>query len=174
VTLTDYVIDILLIAVVFRQMRARELTPGSVLLPLVLVGVACLNYLKAFTPRGNDLLLIAVLAVAGVALGLLSGIVTDVWRDAEGHVVARAGLLAAAAWVAGMGFRFAFAVWSTGGGAADVTRFSIEHRISSGQAWTTALVVMAVGEVVARVGVLQVRRALAPAGPVRERILTRA
>src|SRR5207248_781035 len=57
-TFTDYIIDILLIAVVFRQMRARELTPGSVVLPVILVGVACANYLKAFTPRGNDVLLI--------------------------------------------------------------------------------------------------------------------
>jgi hypothetical protein len=158
VTFTDYVIDILLIAVVFRQMRARELTAGSVLLPAALVGVACLNYLKAFTPRGDDDLLIAALAAAGIALGLLSGVVTDVWRDPDGLVLARAGLVAAAFWVAGMGFRFAFAVWSTGSGAADVTRFSVEHQISSAQAWTTALVLMAVGEVLGRVGVLQLRR----------------
>jgi hypothetical protein len=159
VTFTDYLIDILLIAVVFRQMRARELTPGSVLVPVVLVGIACLNYLRAFTPRGNDVLLIALLAAVGIVFGLLSGIVTDVWRDAGGRVVARAGLVAAGFWVAGMGFRFAFAVWSTGSGAADVARFSIEHRISSGQAWITALVLMAVGEVLARVAVLQLRRA---------------
>jgi ABC-type antimicrobial peptide transport system permease subunit len=165
-TFTDYVIDILLIAVVFRQMRARELTPGSVLLPVVLVGVACLNYLKAFTPRGNDVLLIALLAAAGVVLGLLSGFVTDVWRATDGRVVARAGLVAAAFWVAGMGFRFAFAVWSTGSGAADVTRFSLEHRISGGQAWTTALVLMAVGEVLARVAVLQLRRPQAQQRPI--------
>ena len=160
-TVTDYLIDILLIGVVFRQMRARELTAGSVLLPVALVGVACLNYLEAFTPRGNDLLLITVLAATGAVLGLVSGVVTDVRRDAEGRVVARAGLVAAAFWVAGMGFRFAFAVWSTGSGTADVGRFSIEHSISSGRAWTTALVLMAVGEVLARVGVLQVRRARA-------------
>ena len=157
-TTTDYVIDILLIAVVFRQMRARELTAGSVLLPVVLVGVACFNYLKPFTPRGDDVLLIVVLATAGIALGLLSGIVTDVWRDAKGQVVARAGLIAAAFWVAGMGFRFAFAVWSTGSGATDVARFSVDHQISGAQAWTTALVLMAVGEVLARVAVLQLRR----------------
>jgi hypothetical protein len=161
-TFIDYVIDILLIAIVFRQMRARPLTAASVLLPVALVAVACLHYLKAFTPRGNDLLLIVVLAAAGIALGLLSGILTDVRRDAEGRVVARAGLLAAAAWVAGMGFRFGFAVWSTHGGAADVALFSMEHRITGEQAWTTALVLMAVGEVLARLGLLQLRRARLP------------
>jgi hypothetical protein len=169
-TFIDYVIDILLIAVVFRQMRARELTPGSVVLPVILVGVACANYLKAFTPRGNDVLLITMLAAAGVALGLLSGMVTDVWRDAEGRVIVRAGIVAAAFWVAGMGFRFAFAIWSTASGAADVTRFSIQERISGGQAWTTALVLMAVGEVLARVAVLQLRRAQLP----QPRVLTHA
>jgi hypothetical protein len=58
-----------------------------------------------------------------------------------------------------MGFRFAFAVWSTASGATDVARFSVEHRISTGQAWITALVLMAVAEVLARVAVLQLRRA---------------
>jgi hypothetical protein len=165
-TFIDYVIDILLIAIVFRQMRARRLTPTSVLLPIMLVGVACLHYLKAFTPQGNDLLLIAVLATAGIALGLLSGILTAVWRDEDRRVVARAGLLAAAAWIAGMGFRFGFAVWSSHGGAAGVARFSIEHRITGVQAWTTALVLMAVGEVLARLGLLQLRRARIPGPPV--------
>ena len=158
-TVTDYVIDILLIAVVARQMRARELTPASVLLPVVLVGIACLHYLTAFTPRGNDVFLITLLGAAGIALGLLSGITTVIWRHPDGRIVARAGLAAAAFWVAGMGFRFAFAVWSTGSGAADIVRFSTEHRISSAQAWTTALVLMAVSEVLARVAVLQLRRA---------------
>jgi ABC-type antimicrobial peptide transport system permease subunit len=162
VTFADYVIDILLIAVVFRQMRARQLTAGSVLLPIVLVGLACLNYLRPFTSRGNDLVLITVLTAVGIALGLLSGVATDVWRDAQARVVARAGLLAAAAWVAGMAFRFGFAVWSTHSGAADVARFSVEHQISSRQVWATALVLMAVGEVLARVGVLQLRRARLP------------
>jgi hypothetical protein len=158
-TVTDYVVDILLIAVVFRQLRARALSPGSVVLPVVLVAIACVNYLKPFTPGGNDPLLIALLAGTGVVLGTVSAVVTNVWREVDGRVMVRAGLLAAGAWVAGMASRFAFAVWSTGGGAGAVTRFSIEHRITSAQAWTTALVLMAVGEVVARVVVLQVRRA---------------
>jgi hypothetical protein len=34
---TDYVVDVLLIAVIFRQLRPRELTTRSAVLPLVLV-----------------------------------------------------------------------------------------------------------------------------------------
>src|SRR3954447_16791403 len=131
-SLSDYVIDVLLIALVLRQVRARELTAGSVLLPTVLVGVACLHYVHAFTPRGHDVRLIVLLGATGVVLGLLSGGATDVWRATDGRVVARAGLTAAFFWAAGMGFRFGFAVWSSGSGAAAVTRFSRVHRISSG------------------------------------------
>src|SRR4051794_25113126 len=116
-TVTDYVIDILLIAVVFRQMRARELTPLSVLLPVVLVVLACAHYLRVFTPGEGDLVLIAVLTAAGVVLGLLSGLVTEMWCDRDGRVIARAGVVAAVFWVVGMGFRFGFAVWSVRDGA---------------------------------------------------------
>ena len=64
-TTTDYVIDILLIAVIFRQARPRELTLRNALLPLVLVAVAGAVYLGPVTVRGNDLALIVILVVAG-------------------------------------------------------------------------------------------------------------
>jgi hypothetical protein len=38
-----------------------------------------------------------------------------------------------------------------------VARFSEMHHITSGQAWTAALVLMAIGEVASRIGVLYVR-----------------
>jgi hypothetical protein len=157
-TLTDYAIDLLLIAVVFRQMRPRELTPRSVLLPVGLVGFACLHYLRPISLRGHDVVLVGVLAAVGVVLGVLSGLATDVWQDTAGRIVAQAGVVAAAVWVAGMGFRLAFAVWSTGSGASDVARFSVSHGITDGQVWTNALVLMAVGEVLARAAALQLRR----------------
>ena len=37
---TDYIIDILLIAIVFRQLRTRELTARNMTLPLLLIGWA--------------------------------------------------------------------------------------------------------------------------------------
>ena len=162
-SLTDYIVDILLIAVIFRQMRARELTGRSTILPLVLIGYAGAHYLHVFTPAGNDVALIALLALVGVVLGAASGMTTSVWRDETGTVLARSGFLAAATWVLGMGFRFAFAVYaSSKSGGAVIARISQHHAITTGQAWTTALVLMAFGEVLARVGVLQVRRLLAP------------
>jgi hypothetical protein len=58
-----------------------------------------------------------------------------------------------------MGFRFAFALYAnTTGGDQAIGRFSAAHSITSGQAWTTALVLMAFAEVLARVGIMQWRR----------------
>lgn len=156
-SLTDYLVDTLLILIIVVQMRPRRLTARSVLLPVgVLVWVG-FSYLRAFTLGGNDLALIAVLTVVGAALGIVSGLLTAVWRDGD-TVLARAGFGAAAAWVAGMGFRFGFEVWAnTAAGGAELARLSAEHGITSGQAWTTALVLMAFGEVLCRVGVMQLR-----------------
>jgi hypothetical protein len=62
---TDYVIDILLILVIFRQVRPHELSPRAALLPLALLILAGIVYLRPFTLRGNDLILIVILAAAG-------------------------------------------------------------------------------------------------------------
>lgn len=158
-SITDYVVDILLIAIIFRQMQTRKLTPRSVLLPVSLIVAAGVSYLHPFTPGGNDRTLIVLLTGAGIVIGTLSGLATSVWQDHNGSVVARAGIRAAAAWVLGMGFRFAFAVYAgTATGNEAIGRFSAQHAITGGQAWTTALVLMAFGEVLARVTILQLRR----------------
>jgi hypothetical protein len=157
-SVADYVIDILLIAIVILQMRPRPLTPRAMLRPLILVAVAGAHYLRAVHLGGNDVALIFELAVIGVLLGAGSARATRVWSGAGGVVLAQAGLFAAALWVAGMGFRFAFALYANStGGREHVARFSEHHDITSGQVWTTALVLMAFGEVLARVGYLQWR-----------------
>ncbi|MGW4518595.1 hypothetical protein ACWEO4_43380 [Streptomyces sp. NPDC004393] len=58
----------------------------------------------------------------------------------------------------GMGTRIAFKTWvEHGGGADDVARFSTAHHITTGQAWTAALILMALTEVVTRTATLFVR-----------------
>jgi hypothetical protein len=50
-----------------------------------------------------------------------------------------------------------------------VARFSVQHDVSGANIWTIALVLMAFGQVLARLAVLQIRRARAishPALPV--------
>ena len=161
-TTTDYVIDILLIAVIFRQVRPRQLTLGNALLPLVLVAVAGAIYLGPVTVRGNDLALIIILTVAGAVLGLLSGLADKIWQDGAGRLLARASAFSIAAWVLGMGFRFWFVYYANHSGAAAVARFSRAHDLSGANIWTTALVLMAFGQVLARVGALQARRLSSP------------
>src|SRR3954447_5658474 len=156
---TDYVVDILLIVIILRHVRPSPLTARSALLPVVIIVWAGLHYLHSFKLGGNDLLLMVVLVVVGITLGLLSGITTRMWRDSKGLVFARVGAIAILTWVLGMGFRFAFAVYAnSASGNAEIGRFSARHDITSSRAWTTALVLMAFGEVLARVAILQARR----------------
>lgn len=162
-SVSDYVIDVLLIAVIFRQVRPRELTLRSAVLPLVLMVAGGVIYLRTSHLGGNDVTLIVILAAAGVLLGVLSGSADRLWRDERGRLLARAGVLSVLAWVVGMGFRFGFAYYAYHSGATAVANFSRHHHITGAHIWTTALVLMAFGQVLARVGVLQDRRRRAKA-----------
>lgn len=154
----SYVIDILLIALVLRQLRVQPLTVRSALLPLVLIAWAWVSFFQRFTPNGPDVALLAAFVVLGAVLGTTSGLSTRVWvRD--GQLVCQAGALAAAAWVIGMGFRLVFEVWSySAAGTRWILHFSVAHDINSAGAWISALLLMAVAQVVTRVGLLQWRR----------------
>ena len=156
-SVTDYVIDVLLILVIFRQVRPHQLTPRAALLPLVLLGVAGIIYLRPVTLGGNDLALILILVGAGIVVGALSGLADRIWPD-QGRLWFRATALSVIAWVAGMGFRFGFAYYAYHGGGPAVARFSASHDITGAGIWTLALVLMAFGQVLARLAVLQVRR----------------
>jgi hypothetical protein len=93
----------------------------------------------------------------GVALGLASGFTTKVWESGH-HLLFQAGVIAAVTWIAGMGFRLGFQIWADSkSGEASITRFSISHHINSSEAWVCALLLMALGEVLARLAVLQGR-----------------
>jgi hypothetical protein len=162
-TLSDYAIDIALIALVFLQVRGRRLTTRSLILPIVLVGWAAATYLHGIPTAGNDLVLVIAGAAAGISLGVLAGMFTSVRPGADGSPFAKAGAMAAALWVLGVGTRFAFQLYASHGGAGAIGRFSSAHSITSSEAWVAALILMALGEAVARTAVLGVRAyALAP------------
>jgi hypothetical protein len=165
VSITDYVIDILLILVIFRAVRPHQLTPRAAVLPLVLLAVAGVVYLRPITLRGNDLALILILTAAGIVLGVLSGLADRIWPDQRGQLLSRAVTLSVILWVIGMGFRFGFAYYAYHGGGPAVARFSVRHDLSGANIWTTALVLMAFGQVLARLGVLQIRRVRAISQP---------
>jgi ABC-type antimicrobial peptide transport system permease subunit len=160
--------------VIFRQARPHELTLRVALLPLVLLAVAGVIYLRPVTLGGSDLALILVLAVVGIVLGVLSGLADRIWADERGRLMFRVGVISVITWVAGMGFRFWFAYYAYHSGGPAVARFSVQHHLSGANIWTTALVLMAFGQVLARLGVLQVRRVRAVSRPSRPAVAPEA
>jgi len=150
-TTTDYVINIALIALVLMQIRDRKMDLRSLLLPVVAVAGAALYYLKGVPTTGNDVLLDIVTGTVALT--------TRVWRGEDGIAHAKAGAVAATLWVVGVGFRLAFEEFSSHGGGASITRFSIDHSITGSNAWVAALVIMALAEVISRLVVLRLRGA---------------
>ncbi|CAL9490224.1 MULTISPECIES: hypothetical protein [Streptomyces] len=173
-TATEWITDIALVLVVFRQLREDRLDHKTFLIPLGIVAFVAYSYLDSVPTAGNDLVLIAALTGVGAVLGVAGGVYTRI-RALGGHLMIKAGVVSAVLWVLGMGARMGFQVWvEHGGGADDVARFSLAHHITSDQAWVTAFVLMAVTEVVTRVGTIYLRsrakaRSVSPAAPVLDR-----
>ncbi|WP_282087798.1 hypothetical protein [Streptomyces tendae] len=156
-TTTEWITDIALVLVVFRQLREDRLDRKTFLIPLAIVAFVAYSYLDSVPTGGNDLVLIGALTAIGAALGVAGGVYTRI-RALGGQLMIKAGAVSAILWVLGMGARMGFQVWvEHGGGADDVARFSIAHHITGDQAWVTAFVLMAVTEVVTRVGTIYVR-----------------
>jgi len=153
---TGYLINSVLVLLVLRQIREHSLDRRSLVLPLVLVAVAAANFLHTIPTAGNDLELELGLAALGAAMGLLCGLATHLRLDG-GTPLARAGVAAAALWIAGCGARLAFAYGSGHGLGPSIARFSIQHSITGASAWVAALVLMALADVTARTLVLHTR-----------------
>lgn len=155
-TTTEWITDIALVLVVFRQLREGRLDLRSFLIPLGIVSFVAYTYLDSIPTAGNDLVLIGALVSAGAVLGIAGGVYTRI-RSVGGHLLIKAGLVSAALWVLGMGARMGFQLWVSHGGSDDVARFSITHHITSDQAWVAAFVLMALTEVVTRLATIFVR-----------------
>jgi hypothetical protein len=158
-TITDYLINIILIALVILQIRGSRLDMLTALRPVILVAAAAAYYLRGFPSGGNDLLLYVILGGTGLVLGLACGATTRVWRADDGFGYAKAGFLAAALWVIGIGSRLGFEEFVSHGGGTAVVNFSIAHDITSQDAWVAGLVLMALAEVIARLVAIRVRGA---------------
>lgn len=158
-TITDYLVNIVLIGLVILQVRGGRLDMRTLIRPVLIVAAAALYYLRGVPTAGNDLLLYVVLGGIGLVLGVACAATTRVWRAADGYGYAKAGVLAAAFWVLGVGSRLAFEEFSTHGGSASIVNFSIAHDITSQNAWVAALVIMALAEVTSRLAVIRLRAA---------------
>lgn len=164
-TLFDYLLNIGLIALVLIQVRGRRLDRRALVLPLALVGWAATQYLHGVPTAGNDLIFVVVLAVAGIGLGTSSAFLTTLEPGTDGVPIARAGFLAAALWVFGIGSRMAFSLYAQHGGGRAIAHFSVSHHLTP-QGWVTGLVLMAFAEVVSRTVVLWTRSRLVMSAPL--------
>jgi len=156
-TTTDYLIAAALILLVIPQIRGTRLTLRNLVLPVVLVGAAAAYYLKSVPTQGHDVLLDVVCVGAGALLGVGCGLATRFVKDAEGFLVAKAGVVAAVLWVAGMAARTGFEYAATHSGAQAITDFSRTNSITGSDAWTAALLLMALAQVLARLVTVRTR-----------------
>ncbi len=155
-TTTDWIIDLALILIVVRQIRESRIDLRFVAIPLALCAYTFHTYVVSVPLVGNNLELIVAAGVLGAVLGVLGGFATHV-RAADGQAFARAGVVAAGLWIGSMTARLGFILWITHSGGADLARFSRAHDITSATVWQVALVLLALSEVLVRVGIIVVR-----------------
>lgn len=160
-TTTDWLIDIALILIVVRQLREEKLTKRFVIVPAAIVFFVAHSYLHGLPNGAASLTLVAVAIAVGATLGLAGGLLTRV-RGENGGAYVQAGPAAAGVWVGSMTARLGFIIWIThSGGEQALAHFSAAHGITDANTWQTALVLLALAEVVTRIATVVVRGALA-------------
>lgn len=152
-SISTWLIDIALIGMVLRQVRARRLTVFELALPLGIVLFVGVKYLDDFSTSSGDLTVVLLGCATGLILGVGCGIFTLVYAGEQGKPMMRATAVAAALWIFGMGFRLVFQVYESYGSGEIVARLSAEHHISS-TGWTCGLVLMALVQVVSRTAIV--------------------
>jgi hypothetical protein len=157
VSTRDYIVSAIFIGLIFLQVRGRRVTLRSLLLPVVIVGIAAYRYLRAIPTGGSNLALVAVCAGTGLCLGVLGALATSVRPGPDGRPVARAGPLAVLLWIAGTGSRLALGVYASNGGGPSIASFARAWHCDARTALPTALILMALAEVLGRYGLLGLR-----------------
>jgi hypothetical protein len=117
---------------------------------------------------GGDITLDLLCTPAGAAMGVICGLATRLRPGPGGRPLGRAGVLAASMWIAGVGARMVFYFAATHGAGPAIAAFSIAHHITGSAAWTAALVMMALADMLTRLVVVHLRgrRLTAMATPV--------
>ncbi|MEV6126249.1 hypothetical protein AB0M05_05385 [Streptomyces violaceusniger] len=156
-TTTDYLISAALILLVIPQIRGTRQTLRNVLLPVAAVAAAAQHYLRSFPTQGHDVQLYLVAVLIGAVLGAACGATTDVHRGSDGVALAKAGAVAAGLWIVGMASRAGFEYWTTHGGSTTVAQFSRDNLITGSAAWTAALLLMALAQVLSRLAAVQIK-----------------
>ena len=156
-SLEDYALNLILVAVVIRQARGKKLTAFGLLWPIGLVAWAAVEYLHAIPTAGNDLPLTLAGTLIGAVVGCSCGLLTRIHRLPDGSLVARATSIAALLWVVGVGSRLRFGLYVQNGGGPAIARFSAENHIANAAAWTACMILMSLTEVLGRTVLLATR-----------------
>ena len=168
---TQWILNMTLLGwVLARNLGTRPVNRGTFLVPLAVVAVAAAVFLRHVPTLGHDGELELIGVAAGLALGVVSALLTRVHVRA-GTLVVTAGAAFAALWVLVIGGRVAFAEWATHSGARTIGTFSVQHQITGADAWTAAFVLMALAMVAGRLlvtGVQVARRTATPAAAAGE------
>jgi hypothetical protein len=152
-----YLINALLVLLVVRQIREHQLDLRALAVPVLAVAAAAVMFLHSVPVGGSDITLDLVGVSAGAAMGAIGGLATRLRPGADGRPLGRAGALAAGMWIAGVGARMAFYFAATHGAGPAIAAFSIAHHITGPAAWTAALVMMALADVLTRLVVVYLR-----------------
>ena len=155
-TTIDYLINLVFVFVVLRQVRERELDVRGLVAPLVLVFFVAQHYVRTIPTAGNDLVLVFLLASVGLTLGILRGLATRVRLGDGGVALARVGWLAGGLLIAGICARMVFVFAVDNGAEPAIRSFSVAHHLGAA-AWPVALVAMALCEVTARLVTVALR-----------------
>jgi hypothetical protein len=162
-TTTDWLVSLGLVALVLRQSRSRRMTVTGLLWPVGLVLWAADQYLRAIPDDSSDQRFVVVLGALGLALGVGCGVLTTVTVEGE-QVLSRATATAAALWIAGVAARLVFAYYAEHGGASQIAAWTRRLDLHSADTWATALMAMALAEVLSRSAILLARYYRAAAG----------
>ena len=162
-----YLINALLVLLVIRQVREHQLDLRALAVPVLAVGAAAVMFLHAVPRGGSDIALDLACAAGRRGHGRDRRPGHPAAPGFRGRPLGRAGILAAGMWIAGVGPRMLFYFAATHGAGPPIAAFSIAHHITGSAAWTAALVMMALADVLTRLVVvcLRGRRRIATATP---------
>lgn len=166
-SLAQYALNLGLLGyVLLSNLGTHAVTHRRLALPVVLVAVAAVVFLRDMPTVGNDARLELIGLGAGALLGLIAGLLVSVRRTPAGPVMVAGGAYAAL-WIVVIVGRMAFAYGADHWFTRWIGTFSYRHQITGADAWTAGFILMALAMVLVRVGVTTVatvhlRRSSAP------------
>ncbi|WP_179956933.1 hypothetical protein [Amycolatopsis anabasis] len=147
-----------LAVVLIGDLGRRRVTAWRLLRPLLAVAVVVAIFVRSFPHDGNDVALQVIGVAAGLALGAIGGCMLRVGADREAGVYTIGGAGYASFWIAVFAARLAFTYGSEHWFPEALVRFCVDYEISGADPITNALVFMALAMVLARTGVILLRR----------------